>query len=281
MANDVTNNPNFPISGDYTTFTSIMDLGLGVASESVGSPYSVYRITSTTNGNVIDPSNLILTNYPVERSMLKVGKPGFEGGKTPVYYHDMLADVSILQVGDILVSTDMDYGVGSTQVTYPTDMFNGMCYVERLALENPIGARLDRQVQILRPALGPDSNNYWDQSLSAAYPVQIINGIAQLGAAGDTPALIPAGFMPISRTKGMQVMQVPDMAPRTQWSCYIPPLPVGDTAPNPANLLIREGDMILTQEGDFYKVQNPYRQDTGIVGYTMIIERYVAYPGGG
>jgi hypothetical protein len=98
---------------------------------------------------------------------------------------------------------------------------------------------------------------------------------------GAVASLIPAGFQEDKRSKGMILVDNPDMPPRTSWAAYVMPLPGGGyypAGPTGDGFTFREGDSIVDQDGARYIVTNPYRQDTGFVGSQLILERYVGQP---
>lgn len=281
--NDITDAPwNISAGGDYTTFQNLADLGSGIGANFVGQPYDVYRIT--VSGNVVQMGNQIFAGYPVQREKLS-GKDS-QGLETTIaqkaFFFSLLGDFSLNKVGDVFIQNDPTYGVGSTIVDFPTLQFAGFFLGIHPVLQKPIAIRLDRFVQIYRPTIEPDVDGYFDQTVNGSLPLIISNGVASLGEAGDLvgASLIPAGFMPDKRS-GQSVISdyTKNMPPKTNWSIALPPIPVSSTDGN-AFFSIREGDRIISQEGDRYVVINPMRQDVGLVGYQLTAEREIAQPGG-
>jgi hypothetical protein len=277
-----------PLTADAYAFQGIQDLLYGIGAKLIGTNYSQYRITSTSNGNVLDPSNLILQNFPIQRKRYTPEKSLESNMAQGCYYFQLMGDMATVLVGDVFVSTDTVamYGPGSTMVDWSTYMFNGFCLGSHGVIKVPIAPRIDRQVQIYRPATVPDSNNYNVTTLDGALPIMIVNGITQLGTAGDVSAaaLIPAGFMPGKRPKGDIFGTIPDMPDAPQWSIYIIPLPTSTASPTPSpsysNFSIREHDIIVSQAGDFYRVVDAWWQDSGLAGSFLTARRMGSQPGG-
>jgi hypothetical protein len=57
------------------------------------------------------------------------------------------------------------------------------------------------------------------------------------------------------------------MLPVPRYYVYLPPLP-GYTA--------AEGDAIITEDDARYAVIAPYRQETGVVGHQLMVQRYIS-----
>lgn len=271
-----------PSGADYTTLQDLADLGSGIGAQVVGQPYDVYRITQT--GDVLQSHNLVMQSYPVERQKLTAADS--QGLETTIaqktFFFSLGGDFSSSIVGDCFILNDPVYGVGASIVNYPTLQFGGFYLGIHPVLQKPIGVRIDRLVQIYRPAVMPDANGYMDTTLNGASPIMLVNGVATIGTPGEiTKAnFVPAGFMPDKRSGSLIVEgYTRDIPQHTNWAVAIPPIPVKSTI-GKQFFSIREGDIIVSQEGDRYRVTNPMRQDAGLVGYQLTCEREIAQAGG-
>lgn len=252
---------------DYASIQERIDHGRGVGANHIGQPYSVYRISSTSSGDVISASNLIQENFNAYRREFEDEDGSLETSfKISTYWYELMADASTLLVGDILIQTDNVYGAGSTLVNYATDQFDGVCMVNHAPLKKIIGARLDRNATFYRPATVPLPSGDMDSTLNSASPLVLSNGTFSFGTAGQTASKIPVGFMPDMKETGRIFTQTPNMIGNTNWICYVIPLP---------GVVLREGDRMVTDRGSRYVVVNPYRQEAGVVGSQFVVRREV------
>ena len=268
-----------PSGTDYTTLQSLADFGSGVGAQIIGQPYNIFRISQS--GDVLQPGNQIFANYPVQRQKLTAtDSQGLETSTTQkTFFFSILGDFSNSIVGDCFILNDPVYGVGATIVPFPTLQFIGFFLAIHPVLQKPIGARIDRLVQIYRPAILPDINGYMNTTLQGASPLMLINGLSQLGTPLQSASFIPAGFQPNRRGTGQITEKyTSDIPQHTNWSICLPPLPVASDLGS--FFSIREGDIIVSEEGDRYRVIDPYRQDVGSIGYQLIAEREIAPAGG-
>jgi hypothetical protein len=271
--NDITNQAqNFPASGDYTTNQSLVNQARGQASEFLGQPYNVYRITSGSNGDVIQSSNLIFTGYPV-RKLKASGKdmPRVETDVNPgLMVFALLADMSNIMTGDIFVLNDNVYGPGQTAVEFATQQFNAFGIATTYTqLGKGLGGRLDRNIQVFRPNNLPDSDGYLDETLNDGLPLQCVSGVFTLGAVGATACQIPSGFMSAPRRlRGAVTPNLSNMPPRVVFSIYVPPL---------NGYHFRRGDILCVQgTQDRYRVLEAFFEDEGFVGTFINAEQVLS-----
>ncbi len=260
----------YPSGVDYTSVETMLEFGRGQGALQIGVPYKVYRVTSASFGDIIQPANLIYSNFPLTRQKNRDQDGGMESDRMQsIFTYQMMGDFTTLLVGDVLIQNDPVYGAGFTQVTFETVQFNGLCLATNGVLKKPIGARLDRNVTIYRPNTNPDEFGYMNQTLGGALPLICSTGVWDFGEVGDTASKIPSGFLQGRRSKGPIVPSVPDITPKLYWQVYIGPL---------NGYLPREGDRIVSEEGDRYVVMSPWQQLTGLAGYQLTVEREIAQP---
>lgn len=266
---DITNNAqNYPAQGDYTTWQNLADMIGGVGADLTGQPYQVYRVTSASNGDVIQDANKIFDTYPIVRTKYKPGDlnrmetdPNFVA-----YWNCIYGDMSPMLTADIFVQNDPVYGQGSTGVPYPTNQINGICFGMHPPGAPALGARVDRLIKVYRTPLVP-IGNYNNTTFGGMVPLECIDGIFRLGSVHAGGCLIPAGFLPEKRARGILYTGVGDMPPKTTMRVYVMPL---------NGFLFSENDLILADDGAHYRVINPYYQETGAVGNQLVLEREVS-----
>lgn len=265
---------------NYQTLTNLMDAIQGVGARISGQPYDVYRVCPTSTGDVIQPTNKVGCCAYVWRELLG-GKAmqGFESAKEQkIYFFMVSGDFRCYKVGDSFMLTN-PVEMGRTQVNWPSGLgpfgmpaqqLNGFVFAHHPWLKMEIGARIDRYIQIYRPAT-TTASGYLDTTFNGANPLILEAGqfILGQGTFGDGAygSNIPAGLMPMRRPRGQPLPEVPNLPEKTIWSCYVPPLPYWSVVP---------GDMIIDSYSQRYRVTNPGRQDVGIVGNLMEIELEVS-----
>jgi hypothetical protein len=290
---NITCNPAaYPVTGGYATLQNIADGVLGIGATIVGIPYQVYRVTSASNGDVIQPGNLIFTAFPCQRQKYRTDVPadiGLETLDKDNFIYSLTGDMRPILVGDIFVQADPVYGPGYTSTVYATQQFNGYCIASLAPLKSRIAGRVDRLVQVYRKPLTANAAGYYDKTLSACDQLVCTAGLFQLQPRLLYPdavaSLIPCGFQEDKRSKGTIIEnagQLPSMPPRTSWNAYVMPLPGGEyfpaPPPGPGGFIFRQDDILVDQDGGRYVVTNNYRQDTGFVGAQLTLDLYVGQP---
>jgi hypothetical protein len=256
---------------NYVTIQQKIDHGRQIGAQKVGQPYSVYRLGPNSNGNFLDPGNLVASNVPVMRRSVPDTKSLETAVRQGTHWYELIGSFSPFLVGDVFVQTDPVYGPGATSVDFQTDQINAFCLASHAPIKKSIGGRIDRTVTIYRPQVGPTADArgpFFMETLDQAEPLRILNGQCIIDAPGAKPAQIPAGFMIYYRPYGHDQFapQTKGMTKPTLWFVYIPPLP---------GFIFREGDRIVEPTGERYVVYNPYRQDTGQAGFQLVVEREI------
>jgi hypothetical protein len=260
---------------NYRVLTPKVFRGRGHAARAVGVPYNVYRITSASTGDWLVDANKIATDFYVLRRPIK-GGPGMETDPAmKSFWFEFVGDSTTFLVGDVFIQDDTTYGAGFTSVVFETEQFDGLC----LAFNPPIAkkvmaARIDRTVQIYRPANAPTTSaGYWDTTIQNGTPLILQNGqFAFSTADGAVASKIPAGVLPQPKPSGgMQFKpEVPSMLDFPTYHLYIPPL---NGEP------LQEGDRIVDSDGSTYVVMVPWIQLAGVSGYQLACRRVQAGKG--
>lgn len=258
---------------NYVGLTPKIFRGRGHAGRAVGVPWNVYRVTSASSGDYIQYSNQIATDFYV---LNKIHKDGTY--ETPLemktLWEKFVGDSTTFEIGDVFILNDPVYGTGDQVVVYPTQQFIGMC----LAYNPPISklavaARVDRLVQIYRPAPGPDTESYWSQDTASAYPLVCVNGV--FGFSSNLPnvaSYVPAGLVPYWRPSGGAQFkpEVPGAIEFPTFFIYTPPL---------EGVHLMEGDRIIGPNGDRYVVMVSWIQEAAISGNQLVCRRATAGTG--
>ena len=245
-----------------------IDRGRGIAAQHLGVPFDVYRLNYNSAQNYLDNANLIWSNYNVFRRQKEL--PGvIEGTKVKSLIWDVIADMSPFLLGDIFIQVDPVYGVGSTQVRFPSNQILSFCLAMHAPVKKAVGVFLDRVGRVYRPIAGTDASGYLSGDFSNSQPLQLTLGQFTLGTTGSTPTLIPMGVNVSERWRGDIYKGVPATTGIAVWYLYLPPLP---------GFTIKEGDWVQEPDGALYLVQAPLEEQTGFVGNMMACTRQL--PGG-
>lgn len=195
-----------------------------------------------------------------------------------VVWYEIVGDVSPFWLGDVFVQTDtpyfpgIAYGARATSIQTTIEL-NAFALAWHPPMRAPLGARIDRRAQVFRPnelpQLEADGSYAWRTTRELHTPLVLTNGTYSWGQGGSTASWVPAGFGTSDRQSRGDDMppDPPGMIPVPRYYCYLPPMP-GYT---PA-----EGDAIITEDDARYRVISPYRQETGVVGSQLMMQRYIA-----
>lgn len=263
----------------YGNIARHIDKGLGKAAKKLGQPFDAFRVTDTSAGNFPDGWSLVSTNFSLFRrrisdSALEVGM-----AKATLWFN-IIGNMGPFLLGDVFVQNDPDYvpglyyGAGATSVPGTKEM-NAMALAWHAPIDKRIGARIDRRMQIYRPASGPatqaDGSKYWKQTHDNDRPLILTAGTFAFGANGTPASWIPAGQSAVHRqSERLFEPNVPGMLKPSKWFFYVPPLP---------GYVAREGDALIDEDGARYVVTSPYEQQTGVVGNQLVCDRKISQPG--
>ena len=266
---------------NYASIQHKIDRGLGKAGQKLGQPFLSYRVGATSTGDFPTAwTSLASVNLFRQRCSDRNLESALKSGLT--LFWSILGDIEPYQLGDVFILNDpayspgVSYGAGASSVAFSTDQFIGMGLAAHLPVALPVAGRLDRRAGIYRPATAPatqaDGSLYWKQTKDNDLPLQLSGGSFSFGAAGGMASLIPCGFASNERPSGQDIFpdKVPGMSKVTRYFVYVPPL---------NGYLPKEGDAIITENGQRYRVVNPYYQMVGFVGYQLSVERQISQAG--
>ncbi len=193
-------------------------------------------------------------------------------------WFELAVDASPFWLGDVFISSDrpffpgVSYGERATSVPGTAEL-DGFALAWHTPLRPPLAARIDHRCYVLRadevPIVELDGSSQWRTTREEETPLVLTNGTYAWGQPGGVGSLIPCGFGTSDRqTRGEDMSpDPPGMIPVPRYYVYLPPLP-GYTA--------AEGDTIITEDDARYKVIAPYRQETGVVGHQLMVQRYIS-----
>lgn len=262
----------------YALIQKKIDHGIGIAGKHLGQPFSAYRVVSDSAGDFPDAWRLLTQNLALYRE--RVPEPKLETGlnKGAIWYN-IYADMSPYNLGDVFVCTDppfspgVSYGANAT-ILPGTLEINALSLAWHMPARVPTGARLDHLVRIYRPAGEPatlsDGSKYWKSTLDNDQPLILWGGEFTFGQPGSNlGSVVPCGFVAAYRPSGAFPFgpPVPGMIRPTHWYGYLPPLPGYEP---------REGDAVITIDDARYLVVDPYRQEAGVVGSQLLLDRQIS-----
>lgn len=265
---------------NYARIQRHIDHGKGKAARHVGQPFIGYRITGTSAGDFPGGWTQTVANFPLLRRRLAETKLEI-GIKNVALFYDIVADMGPFLVGDVFLQNDpayvngKSYGPGATSIVGTNIEFNAMCLAWHPPENKAVGARLDRRVQIFRPASSPGTiagysgATYWKSTHDNDTPLVLSGGTYAFGSAGASGAsLIPAGMSSAVRQHDYIFQPgVPGMPKEAKWFAYLPPLP---------GYMPAEGDALIDENGARYQVVVPFEQKTGVAGYQLAVDRKIA-----
>ncbi len=268
---------------NYAAIQHKIDVGLGKAGAKLGQPYTAYRVTSASSGDFPSGWAVMAAGVPIFRRRVAITKleDAFQYGGG--IWYDLIGDLEPFLLGDTFLSTDpaydpgVSYGAGAQQVVGSTYELNGFAFAWHAPVQTPIGGRIDRRGQIFRApetpttyGTGGDGSTSWRQAMDAANPLVLASGaFAFVDRALNMPAsFVPLGISAISRPPRGENFKpdVPGMPGLPRYFAYLPYLPGYEAA---------SGDRIETEDGARYVVVDPYRQEQGVTGSQLALERMI------
>lgn len=265
---------------DYASVQDKIDYGKGKAGDKLGQPYTAYRLTSAATGDFPGGWFTVQTNIPILRRRIneRLIESALEYSGT--LWYSITADMTDFLLNDVFVCTDpayspgISYGPGATAIEGGSQYeLNAFSFAWHQPINKAVGARLDRRCQILRP-LGapdrmPDGGFAWRQANDASMPLVLNGGVYSFSNPRSVGNWIPVGLASTARPgKGDNFPpEFPGMVGFSRYYAFLPNLPGYQPT---------EGDRLITEDGARYVVHNPYRQEEGVVGQQLVMERTIA-----
>lgn len=267
---------------DFAYVASKVDYGRGKAADKLGQPYTAYRITSAATGDFPTGWVTVEENVPILRRRVNERKIESALEYAGTLWYDLVFNADDFLVGDTFICTDppyspgVSYGPGATAIVGGSQYeLNALAFCWHMPVNQNIGARIDRRGQVFRPlqqprtTTGPNPRLVWDQTANGAMPLILSGGLFSFGDPTETASLVPMGFSSTARPGRGENFEphVPGMTGLTRYYGYVPYLPGYEPA---------EGDRLVTEDGARYVVMNPYRQEEGVIGSQLALERMIS-----
>lgn len=267
----------------FATFQRLIDKQLGAFGNRIGQPFSVYRITPSSTGDFPNGWYRVSTQAHAHRNRVRSQDAEVSMTSERTVWYEVIADMSPFWLGDVFIATDppffpgVAYGDRATNLPGTIEL-NGFSLAWHPPIRPPLAARIDHRAYIYRPALLPQTysdgspplpSEQWRSTREFDTPLVLNNGVYSWGAPGQTASLVPCGFGTSDRqTRGEDMApDPPGMLPVPRYYVYFPPLPGYSAA---------EGDAIITEDDARYAVIAPYKQETGVVGHQLMVQRYIS-----
>lgn len=266
---------------NYARIQHKIDKGLGIAGRHLGPGYTATRVDVNASGDFPSGWSVIASKVPVFLRRTSDSKIFSSLLASGTMWFDVIGNMERFLLGDVFQLADAPYapgrsfGVGATSVAGALQ-FNGFGLAWHAPVDEPVGARLDRRLRIVRPQGPADTNlatggQTWRATTYASAPLVLTDGVFSFEDpySGQEPSWVPGGFASTDRPPRGRLLSPPttpgDMSiPR--YFVYLPPLP---------GYVPKEGDRIIEESGARYIVTNAYRQTAGVVGAQLGVERRI------
>lgn len=261
-----------------SVFQHLIDKQLGAVGNRLGQPFTVYRLTPTSVGDFPLGWYRVSSRAHAHRNRVRSQDAEVAMTSERTLWYEIVADMSPFWLGDVFLANDspffpgVAYGDRATSLPNTTEL-NGFALAWHAPMRAPLAARIDHRCRIYRPSLEPvtfsDTSTQWRSTREWDTPLVLANGAFTWGLPNTAASLVPCGFGTSDRqTRGEDMApDPPGMLPVPRYYIYLPPLP-GYTA--------AEGDALITEDDARYTVIAPFRQETGVVGHQLMVQRYIS-----
>lgn len=259
---------------NYASIQSKIDAGLSKAGSKLGAPFNGYRVTSTSSGDYPSGWTQIAAALPIWRIRTTESKLPSALKASATVLWQIIGTMKGGLLGDVYLNVDpayspgRSYGAGASFIGGSSLEFDAFALAWHGPVEIPIGARLDRRAHILRPLQSPqaliDGTQVWRQTSSQAQALTLVNGVFSF--ASGSGSWVPIGIASTERPPRGKNFDpgYPGDEQVPRYYAYVPYLPGWEPS---------EGDRLVTEDGAMYRVVNPYRQEAGLAGAQLSVER--------
>lgn len=261
-----------------SVFTHLIDKQLGAVGNRLGQPFTVYRLRQDSSGDFPVGWHRVSSRAHAHRNRVRSQDAEVSMTSERTLWYEVIADMSPFWLGDVFTANDapffpgVAYGERATSVPGTIEL-NGFALAWHPPMRPPLAGRIDRRCRIYRPSLEPigfpDTSTQWRSTREWDTPLVLTNGNYAFGQPNTAASLVPCGFGTSDRqTRGEDMApDPPGMLPVPRYYIFLPPLP-GYTA--------SEGDALICEDDSRYTVIAPYRQETGVVGSQLMVQRYIS-----
>lgn len=243
---------------DYSFVQDLVNFGKELAADIVGQPFVVYRLNSTSDGDVIANENVVNSDLRIK---LTHGRPisQIENEYLHTNLFRCLVSSDAVEIGDILAQNDPIYGQNTNY-----------CVASFRPQKETMAVRVESMCRLYRPQSNKEKS-YGGRTLETDMPFVVLNGAVSIGdPETDTASIIPCGVQNIGQMKNFKPEKLPMGVITSWWYIYVPPFSGIER--------MRENDIIevLGNAGDprvRYRINQPYFSAAGTAGQFALCER--------
>lgn len=236
---------------------SVVQEGRGIASSILGRLFDVYRYApNATKLYGTDPLYVDYQAYLKKTANRNV----IENITFDLVTSIATCDTTILQLGDLLVTTGLDGAPES------------WCFAQREPMREALFTRVEFTATLRRNSIGPGSiadqpdtgsafTGYAGRSDGTDRYLGFVNATLAFGGS-STAIQIPCGLQPQNRSRGAHESEIPSSTEHSRYCAYLPPL----------GIKVEENDEIVIA-GDAYLVRQTFESQVGFVGNILIVEK--------
>lgn len=253
---------NFPPTALKQINSAIQD-GRGAAASVLGQTYDVYRLTSTTSGQIVSGTP-VYTGFPASLTHWKNAKD-IENQIFDALSFKAMCNNIYLEVGDVFVGTG-----------YGTD---GAMYVvgDMRPLKQTVVVRCEQSSTVTRPTAPADTaaqnpsgvtvvSGYNAVTKTTEQSLVLNNGSYSFSTSGIA-AMVPFGLQPFNKLREYPESKLPTDTRRESFVGFLPLLP---------GVIIEENDVISSgSAGDRYRVEQNYIAEFGLQGNILLLTKLV------
>ena len=246
--------------GGLAGIQAAINKGRGAAGIATGQRYSVYRLNNQSTGSLVQPSNLVIGNFPASMKRYSLHEDIETNYFIKVPTFRGLCDASQLQIGDVLVEQGFGSDGGAFTFAYNRQL-RAFVFVQ-----TPIPATLTRSEP---NPLHVDKGRvpYSGMNKGTEQTLALINGNYSFKPSGVyPPAAVYLGLVALA-SRGEQprpALKLPTDVPRQSWDVYCHLLP---------GTVLIESDIVNAANGDRYYIRTSYLQYVGLHGIMLSCEK--------
>lgn len=259
-------NQYFPSLGTLPELDAVVQLGRGVEAAILGQTYSVYRLNPSSSGQLVQPSNLVLTGYPAIFQRITVPKDIEANWMIKVPIYKATCDATFLQFGDLLL--EEGFGSDGGAFTYVWRRPAGL-ELDNIFIGTPVPS------QITRPDNNPARINVGEVAYEGEmkeYELPLVLESGSFFFSTDPEAIPTTIYAAIyQHERGGEYRtpaeRLPEDVKRQPWHvfCYL----LKGTE-------LVENDIVTGANGDRYRIVKPFWQPTNLRGYQLGCDRRLA-----
>jgi hypothetical protein len=239
--------------------------GRGAAASVLGQTYDVYRLSSASNGSILD-GEPVITGYQGRLRRI-TDRKAIEADPLELIVAEFTLSNVDLELGDILVETGYESDGGR------------WCFAQARPTRESLFVRCEELVQIYRPRVGnlvptgtPNaatpgapfvSSTFASSDVSTRESLSLTDGVYNFSPPNIAAADIPIGIQMTARAGGTRANALPSSSATARFVGYIPPLP---------GITINSDDVLYLDDDHSYIVNSALQEAPGFQGTVMVLE---------